>query len=186
MKRALISREDDPERAVRAALAIRDTLAGTGEAELRVAVTTGEVSAHATLESSDPANGSMLAAPPDHVELVFSENVGKPAALAVLDVMEAEDAPGRAARAGERLVGALRALPGVADARGLGLLIAAELSPGLDAADVSARCLANGLVVNAVTPTALRLAPPLLVSDGEIDEAVEILGRVLATPGAVA
>ena len=50
-----------------------------------VAVTTGEVSAHATLESSDPANGSMLAAPPDHVELVFSENVGKPAALAVLD-----------------------------------------------------------------------------------------------------
>ena len=50
-----------------------------------VAVTTGEVSAHATLESADPANGSMLAAPPDHVELVFSENVGKPAALAVLD-----------------------------------------------------------------------------------------------------
>jgi len=50
-----------------------------------VAVTAGEVSAHATLESADPANGSMLAAPPDHVELVFSENVGKPAALAVLD-----------------------------------------------------------------------------------------------------
>ena len=36
------TREDDPERAVRAALAIRDTLAGTGGAELRVAVTTGE------------------------------------------------------------------------------------------------------------------------------------------------
>ena len=50
-----------------------------------VAVSTGDVSAHATLESADPANGSMLAAPPDHVELVFSENVGKPAALAVLD-----------------------------------------------------------------------------------------------------
>lgn len=50
-----------------------------------VAVTAGEVSAHATLESADPANGSMLAAAPDHVELVFSENVGKPAALVVLD-----------------------------------------------------------------------------------------------------
>ena len=36
-----------------------------------------------------------------------------------------------------------------------------------------------GLVVNAVTPTALRFAPPLLVSDREIDEAVEILGAVL-------
>jgi len=123
--------------------------------------------------------------PGDHATTFGGQPLAARAALAVLDVMEAEDAPGRAARAGERLVGALRALPGVADARGLGLLIAAELSPGLDAADVSARCLANGLVVNAVTPTALRLAPPLLVSDGEIDEAVDILGRVLAIPGAV-
>ncbi len=43
------------------------------------------VSAHATLVSSDPANGSMLTTAPDHVELVFSEAVGKPAAIAVLD-----------------------------------------------------------------------------------------------------
>ena len=50
-----------------------------------VAVTAGEVSAHATLESADPANGAMLVSPPDHVALVFSENVGKPAALEVLN-----------------------------------------------------------------------------------------------------
>src|SRR5215211_5496847 len=36
------TREDDPERAVRAALAIRDSLAGSDGVELRVAVTTGE------------------------------------------------------------------------------------------------------------------------------------------------
>ena len=63
--------------------------------------------------------------------------------------------------------------------RGVGLLIAAELAPGNDAADVAARCLAAGLVVNAVTPTALRFAPSLLVSDAEIDEAVAILAGVL-------
>src|SRR5262245_31724025 len=50
-----------------------------------LAVTAGEVSAHASLVSASPANGSMLVAAPDHVELVFSENVGKPAALVVLD-----------------------------------------------------------------------------------------------------
>ena len=50
-----------------------------------VTVAAGEVSAHATLVSADPANGSMLVTPPDHVALVFSESVGKPAALAVLD-----------------------------------------------------------------------------------------------------
>jgi 4-aminobutyrate aminotransferase-like enzyme len=43
-----------------------------------------------------------------------------------------------------------------------------------------AACLAAGLVVNAVTPTALRLAPPLTVSDAEIDDAVGILAKVLA------
>ena len=45
--------------------------------------------------------------------------------------------------------------------------------------DVSA-ALEAGLVVNAVTPTAIRLAPPLTVSDEEIDAAVAILGKVLA------
>ena len=33
---------------------------------------------------------------------------------------------------------------------------------------------------NAVTPTALRFAPPLTVSDDEIDEAVAIVTEVLA------
>jgi acetylornithine/N-succinyldiaminopimelate aminotransferase len=68
--------------------------------------------------------------------------------------------------------------------RGLGLLLAAELAPGHDAAVVARTCLDAGLVVNAVTPTALRFAPSLLVSDGEIDEAVAIVASVLAdTPG---
>ena len=42
------------------------------------------VGAHATLVSATPANGAMLSVAPDVVELVFSENVGTPAALAVL------------------------------------------------------------------------------------------------------
>lgn len=42
------------------------------------------VSAHAELVSASPANGAMLAGPPDEVELVFSETVGQPAELIVL------------------------------------------------------------------------------------------------------
>ena len=60
-----------------------------------------------------------------------------------------------------------------------GLLIAAELTPGHDAKDVAQKCLDRGLVVNAVTPTALRFAPPLLVSDAEIDDAVSRLADAL-------
>jgi len=64
--------------------------------------------------------------------------------------------------------------------RGLGLLLAAELVEGLDAKAVADAALAAGLIVNAVTPTSLRFAPPLLVSDAEIDEAVAILSAALA------
>ncbi|MDQ1433018.1 MAG: acetylornithine/N-succinyldiaminopimelate aminotransferase [Actinomycetota bacterium] len=71
-------------------------------------------------------------------------------------------------------------MPGVADVRGLGLLIAAELDDGLEAGPVALACLDAGLVVNAVTPTALRFAPSLLVSDDEIAAAVAILTKVLA------
>jgi acetylornithine/N-succinyldiaminopimelate aminotransferase len=45
---------------------------------------------------------------------------------------------------------------------------------------VASELLDRGLVVNAVTPTALRLAPPLTVSDGEIEEAVGLIADVLA------
>ncbi|MEY2448430.1 MAG: acetylornithine/N-succinyldiaminopimelate aminotransferase, partial [Acidimicrobiaceae bacterium] len=102
------------------------------------------------------------------------------AARAVLSEMRRLDIPTTVARAGARLMAALAETPGVADVRGLGLLIAAQLEDGRDAKDVVGACLAEGLVVNAVTPTALRFAPPLTVSDAEMDDAIAILTKVLA------
>ena len=102
------------------------------------------------------------------------------AANAVLAVMEREDVPARAERAGDRLRARLVACPEVVTVRGLGLLLAAELAPGIGAKTVADAALAAGLVVNAVTPTSLRFAPPLLVTDDEIDEAMAILADVLA------
>jgi acetylornithine/N-succinyldiaminopimelate aminotransferase len=117
--------------------------------------------------------------PGDHATTFGGQPLAAGAAVAVLDVMEAADVPARAHHAGARLEAALRELPGVVAVRGLGLLMAAELAPGLSAGAVTQRCLDHGLVVNAVTPTALRLTPSLLVSDDEIDAAVAIVRRVL-------
>jgi predicted acetylornithine/succinylornithine family transaminase len=116
--------------------------------------------------------------PGDHATTYGGQPLATAAARAVLAVMEAEDAPGRATKAGSRLTEGLLGLDAVTSVRGLGLLLAAELD-GRDARQVAADCLAAGLVVNGVTPTALRFAPPLLVSDDEIDEALAILGEVL-------
>jgi acetylornithine/N-succinyldiaminopimelate aminotransferase len=118
--------------------------------------------------------------PGDHATTFGGQPLATSAARAVLRVMEAEDVPARAERAGARLQQALAELPGVHAVRGIGLLIAAELDEGLDAKAVALDALHAGLVVNAVTPTALRLAPSLLVTDDEIDEAVAILGKVLS------
>ena len=120
--------------------------------------------------------------PGEHATTFGGQPLAARAALTVLDVMEAEDAPGRATRAGRRLTDALRGHPTVADVRGAGLLLAVELAPGGDAAAVTRACLDRGLVVNAVTPTAVRLAPSLLVTDDELDEAVAILTAVLDAP----
>jgi len=118
-------------------------------------------------------------APGDHATTFGGQPLAARAALAVLDVMEREDVPARAARAGERLTERLTKLDGVAGVRGAGLLLAAELGSEGDAKDIAQRCLDDGLVLNAVTPTALRLAPPLLVTDDEIDAAVAILDKAL-------
>jgi acetylornithine/N-succinyldiaminopimelate aminotransferase len=116
--------------------------------------------------------------PSDHATTFGGQPLAAAAARAVLAVMEAEEVPARAAAAGERLRSHLEALPGVASVRGLGLLLAAELADGR-ARDVAVGALEAGLVVNAVTATAVRLTPPLLVSDEEIEEAVAILRDVL-------
>ena len=122
--------------------------------------------------------------PGDHATTFGGQPLAARAALAVLDVMEAEDVPARAARAGQQLTKALSELPEVVHVRGSGLLVAAELAPGIDAGAVARTCLERGLVLNAVTPSALRFAPSLLVGDDEIAAAVRIVGPVLRdSPG---
>jgi predicted acetylornithine/succinylornithine family transaminase len=117
--------------------------------------------------------------PGDHATTFGGQPLAASAARAVLKVMEDEDVPARATAAGHHLAKALGAVPHVKAVRGLGLLLAAELDQPM-AKDVAARCLEAGLVLNAVNDTSLRLAPPLLVTDAEIDEAAAILAGVLA------
>jgi acetylornithine/N-succinyldiaminopimelate aminotransferase len=116
--------------------------------------------------------------PGDHATTFGGQPLATAAARAVLAVMQQEDVPARAARAGARLTERLDELPAVAGVRGPGLLLAVELA-GHDAVEINADLLAAGLVANAVTPTALRLAPSLLISDDEIDVAVDIIAKVL-------
>ena len=120
--------------------------------------------------------------PGDHATTYGGQPLATSAARAVLRIMEAIDAPSLAREAGDQLMGKLLQVPNVTDTRGLGLLIAAEIDTeqvGMTGPEIALACLKAGLVVNGISPTAIRLAPPLTVSTNEIDEAMEKLSAVL-------
>lgn len=121
--------------------------------------------------------------PGDHGSTFGGGPVVCAAALAVIDVIDKEGLVERAAQLGEYLQGSLRTLADrhalVTEVRGKGLLIAMQLHQEV-ARDVVSRALEAGLVINDVSPSAVRLAPPLIVSENDCDRAVQILDRVLS------
>ena len=76
--------------------------------------------------------------PGDHATTFGGQPLATATARAVLGEMERIDAPAKARSAGEHLMHALAELDGVAEVRGLGLLIAAQLEEGRDARRISA------------------------------------------------
>jgi acetylornithine/N-succinyldiaminopimelate aminotransferase len=92
------------------------------------------------------------------------------------------DLPAQVAKKGEHLERRLHSLadrhPMVKEVRGRGLLWAIELDR--EAAEEGVRlCLEEGLLANNVKPNALRLMPPLTITEEELDRAVDIVDRVL-------
>lgn len=118
--------------------------------------------------------------PGDHGSTYSGTALATAVVSTVIAEMRRIDAPALAASKGARLRAGLEAVPGVESVRGDGLLLAAELAGGRDAKAVYTDLLERGLVTNAVTATSLRFAPPLTVSDEEIDEAVGMISAALA------
>ncbi|MCJ2123088.1 aspartate aminotransferase family protein [Methylobacterium sp. J-077] len=115
--------------------------------------------------------------------------------LKVLEIVQRDGLAARAAEAGERLTMRLRAFQQrfacIGDLRGRGLLQGMEIvadrrtkvpAPELGDA-ITKRCLELGLSMNIVQLPGMggvfRIAPPLTVSDAEIDQGVDILERAL-------
>ena len=121
--------------------------------------------------------------PGDHGSTFAGQPLALAAVRAVLNTMVAMDVPAVAARLGGTLCGLLASIDGVESVRGRGLLLAAEISEaaraGRSAKDIAGACLRRGLIVNAVTPTSLRLAPPFIVSEQQLAAGAAIVAEVL-------
>ena len=117
--------------------------------------------------------------PGDHGSTYSGTALATAAARATMQLMIDMNAPEVVMQKGTDLTAKLLTIDGVVNVRGRGLLLAAELSPELDAKKVAVQLLDKGLVVNGVTSHALRFAPPFTVSSEEIDEAITIMKTVL-------
>ena len=108
------------------------------------------------------------------------------ASLATLDLYREEGLFERAsemARYWEDAVHTLRGHPHVIDVRNIGLVAAIELqsrqgAPGARAFQAFLDCFAAGALVRATGDT-IALSPPLIISEGQVDELVGVVGKVL-------
>jgi acetylornithine/N-succinyldiaminopimelate aminotransferase len=117
-------------------------------------------------------------APGDHGSTFAGGAVAAAAANAALDVLTDPALLRRVVELGERLRAALGELPRVRDVRGMGLMNAIDVDG--DAPELVRRALfEQRLVVNATGPATIRLLPPLIVGEPELDDAVGRLRAVL-------
>jgi 4-aminobutyrate aminotransferase-like enzyme len=119
-----------------------------------------------------------------HTATFLAHPLSCAAALATLDVLRDERLPERARRLGRRVGRALSDLaarPAVRRASGRGLLWGLELTDGAAAAGAASRLRALGLLLLAggERRAVLQLAPPLVVSEPQLDFALAALGAVL-------
>ncbi len=123
-------------------------------------------------------------APGEHGSTFGGNPLACAAGYATLKFIIDNDIVGNARRVGRYLTAGLEKLKKkfqfITDIRGCGLLVALEFNDDIAQSAVMA-CLERGLLVNQVKPNALRFMPPLIIGNGEVDEALSILDEALSS-----
>ncbi len=117
--------------------------------------------------------------PGDHGSTFAGGPVIASAALAALEICSDPALLARVGVMGDRLAAGLSGLPFVAEVRGRGLMLAFDVTGPLQAPELARRALLEErLVVNATGPATIRLEPPLIVSENDIDDALNRLSAL--------
>jgi acetylornithine/N-succinyldiaminopimelate aminotransferase len=116
----------------------------------------------------------------DHGSTFAGAPVTAAAALAALEVIGDPALLEQVGALGERLRNGLAAIDGVVEVRGRGLMVGVTLAEDRDAAATAARALEGGLVLNVPGERMLRLLPPLVIEEADVDQALSVIAEALA------
>ena len=116
-------------------------------------------------------------------------SVGCAAALATIEVIEAEGLLARAVALGERALARMREMQArrpkaIAEVRGAGLLLAVELAEASVAEEVLYRCLARGLSFKVGQGNVIVLAPPLVIEEADLERALQVVDEEIGRAAA--
>ena len=124
--------------------------------------------------------------PGDHASTFGGNPLACAAGNAVMKAFEEDNVLANVNARGEQLRAGLRALvatyPGVIkEVRGWGLIVGCELEEacGFAAADVVAKLMENGMLTVPAGPRVVRFVPPLVISEAEVNEAIDKFGAAL-------
>jgi acetylornithine/N-succinyldiaminopimelate aminotransferase len=101
--------------------------------------------------------------------------------MAVVKEVIDKDLPAHAQIQGNYLMAKLNEIAAefnLKNVRGKGLLIAFDL-PANKGSEVVAECFKAGLIINSPRPSIIRLMPPLIVNEEQINQMIQILSAVL-------
>jgi len=120
--------------------------------------------------------------PGTHGSTYGGNPVGAACAVAALDVLEGEKLPQKAAELGAYAVKRMQAeitRDDLHEVRGRGLMMAVEFKPGIDAHAVAEALMEEGLLAKDTHETTIRFAPPLVITKAQLDEALDLIVRVI-------
>ncbi len=119
--------------------------------------------------------------PGNHASTFGGNPLAMAAGLATLETILHDGILENVRRAGAYFVRRLHELKSrytvIKDVRGRGLIIGMELN--IEGADIVKECMDRGLLINCTGGTILRFVPPFIITEGDVDTAIDILGEVL-------
>lgn len=126
--------------------------------------------------------------PGDHGSTFGGNPLAAVVAMAAMREMDELDLAERSARLGERMKDALRGMnhPAVEDVRGRGLLVGLEFREGTDTKRLSKAFLEEGILTKETRSRTFRFAPPLTITDAELDEGIAAIARAMESVRLVA